>query len=42
MKLKLEDLFYVNGSINMREHKYKAKCLNIENIFDNPELLEVK
>lgn len=25
----------------MREHKYKAKRLNIENIFDNPELLEV-
>ena len=25
----------------MREHKYKAKRLDIGNIFDNPELLEV-
>ena len=28
--------------LKIREHKYKAKCLDIKNIFDNPELLEVK
>lgn len=35
-------IFVVKELLIMREHKYKAKRLDIENIFDNPKLLEVK